>query len=137
MADVLSRRNHRAGGIRVVGVLDVDTDTGGDDRNDGLIVENGEAGVRQFAHLAVGQRVDGARVVDNLRVDRVNGGDVGEVFVEVDVKAAGEDGAGNVTAAAGKSGVIAILVVGKEARYDDDFAFLQAVVGDGGIAAFE
>ncbi len=71
-------------------------------REDRLVVQHRRAHVGELAELAVGQHLDGARVVDDARVGHQQARDVGPVLVDIGTGAASHDGPGDVGASAGE-----------------------------------
>ena len=113
--------DHRARLAGVVRVAHVDRDArlhGGKDR---LVVEHAETGVGEFAHLAVGHRVDaGLHLGHEAGVDGVDAVHVGEVLVHVGAHGRREDGTRDVAAAARERGHGAVHAVAEEARIHDN-----------------
>ncbi len=127
------RDDQRAGIFRVVGVADVDGDVRALHRENGVFMQDGGAHVGKLAQFAVGDDVDRARVVDDLRVRGEHAGDIGPVLVNIGVDSAGDNGAGDVGSAAGEG--LDLAVGGRAVEAGDDRAegggqdFAQAAVG--------
>ena len=122
--EALVGNDQGAGFLRVLGVLDVDRDVAFDRGDQGLVMEDREAGVGEFPHLPVGHPADRLRVVDDVRVSRIDRVDVGEVLVQVGVQAPGQDRPGDVGAAPGEGRNVAGQGDAVETREDQELALL-------------
>ena len=137
--EVLVGDDQGAGLLGVVGVLDVDWHVPLDGWNQGLVMEDREAGVGELPHLAVGHLADWLGVVDHPRIGRVDGVDVSEVLVQIGVQSPGQDCPGDVRAAPGEGGDMAGQGDAVEARKDQELTLLgrelvQQAVGLGNHA---
>ncbi len=88
--------------LRTVGVLDVDRNACRADREDRVLVENACAHIRELAKLAVGDRLDDAGIVHDMRIGYEETGHIGPVLIQVRMYGAGHDGTGDVGTAAGE-----------------------------------
>ena len=115
--------DHRARLRRMVGVADVDRNPGLHRRNDRLVGEDAEAGIRELAHLAVGHRRNALtllHVLHDPRIARIDRVDVREVLIDVSPHRRCQNGARDVRPAARKCRDLALLRIAEEARIDDD-----------------
>ena len=150
VVDAAVRDDPRARKVGMVGVADVDRNACAEGRHDGLVVEDAEAGVCEFAHFSVGHLGDAvADIGDDARVDGVDRVDVREVLVALGLHRGGENGAGDVASATRESGDLAVAIHAEESREDDNRVVglphhalngvMQEAVGDvaeDGVAGF-
>ena len=94
--------DHGAGGVRVVGVADVDGDVLLPHRENGILVKHLGAGVAQLPKLVVGDLGDGLGIVHDPGVGHENAGHVRPVFVHIRVQRRRGQCAGDVAAAPGE-----------------------------------
>ena len=114
------RHQSRARHGGVVGILDGHRDARLVDRLQRLLMKDGEAGVGQLAHLAIGDLAHRGRVLHQRGVGGEDGVHVGEILVEVGLHGAGEDGAGDVRAAAREGDDLPGAGIAEEAGKDQD-----------------
>ena len=107
-----------AGVLRRVGVLDNQRNARVADREDGLLVQHGRAHVGELAQLLVGDARNGLRALDDARVCGQKARDVRPVLVQVRLQALGQDGAGDISAAAIEQLDLALLSGTVEAGHD-------------------
>ena len=94
--------NHGAGGLRVVGVADVDGDVLFPHRENGILVKHLRAGIAQLPKLVVGDFRDSLRIVHDPGVGHEDAGHVRPVLVHVRVQRRRRQRAGDIAAAPGE-----------------------------------
>ena len=111
----ISGNDHRAFGIGIHRVADLDGNAAGADRQDGILVEHGCAHVGKLAQFAVADPFDLFGIVNDTRIGSHDTGDIGPVLIKACLHASGNDGAGHIRAASCECGDFAMRVSAIEA----------------------
>ena len=110
--------DHGAGVIRLVGIADIGGDTGPVDREHGVLMQDGGAHMAQLPQLLIGDGGNLGRAVDNPRIGHEETGNVGPVLIHVGVNRIGNQGTGDIAAAAGEGADFTVFLRAVEAGHD-------------------
>ena len=102
--------DHGAGMIGLVGVADIGGDAGPVNREHRVLMQHGCAHMAQLPQLLIGNGGNLGRAVDHPGIRHQETGDIGPVLIHVSMDRTGNQGTGDITAAAGKGADLAVFL---------------------------
>ena len=117
--------DHGAGMIRLVGIADIGGDAGLVYREHRILMQDGSTHVAQLPQLLIGDGGNFRWVFNDPGVRHQETGNVGPVFIHIGIHRTGNQGTGNIAAAAGEGADFTIVLGSVETGHNGRLAVLQ------------